>query len=220
MHGLKMGLVAVSCLALLTTGCQNKVKKENEQFRAQNIEQQRMIDAKNAENQALASQNQQLMAENQRLQQEAMALQESLRAQPVNQPKEPGLEGIDAVYDAKAGTVTVTLPGDVLFASGSADLKDSAKATLDKIIRAVKKDYPSKKIMVRGHTDADPINKTKNKWSDNWDLGFARAHAVQQYLVKNGVSEKNISDVASAGPNAPKASKPASRRVEIVVATR
>lgn len=220
MRGLKMGVVATALLALIGTGCENKVKKENQQFRAQNIELQERYSSAEQQRQALAAENQRLMQENQRLMAEAAQLQESLRTQPANEPKDPGLEGIDAVYDAKAGTVTVSLPGDVLFASGSAELKASSKATLDKIIRAVKKDYPTKKLSIRGHTDTDPINKTKDKWSDNWDLGFARAHAVQQYLIKNGISEKNIREVASAGPNTPKSTKAASRRVEIIVATR
>ncbi len=220
MRGLKMGSIAVVLLAVVTGGCENKVKKERDAAISQSREAQQLLDATRQENQSLAVQNQRLLAENQRLQAEAAALQESLRTQPANAPAEPGLEGIDAVYDAAAGTVTVTLPGDVLFASGSADLRPAARTTLDKIIRAVKKDYPDKKISVRGHTDTDPINKTRNKWSDNWDLGFARAHAVQQYLIKNGINEKNIADVSSAGPNSPKGTKAASRRVEIVVATR
>ena len=29
--------------------------------------------------------------------------------------------------------------------------------------------------MVDGHTDADPIMKTKNKWEDNLDFSAARA---------------------------------------------
>ncbi|MCC6239147.1 MAG: OmpA family protein [Phycisphaerales bacterium] len=220
MHGIKLAAVVTALLALGVTGCQNSVKKQNDALWAQNREAQARLSSSEAEKQALAAENQRLQAENQRLQSEAASLQASLRTQTTAGPEEPGLEGIDAVYDAKAGTVTVTLPGDVLFASGSADLKPTAMATLDKIIKAVKKDYASKKVLVRGHTDTDPIRKTRDKWTDNWDLGFARAHAVQQYLVKNGIDEKNISDVASAGPNTPKGSKAASRRVEIVVSTR
>ena len=37
------------------------------------------------------------------------------------------------------GTLTVNVPGDVLFASGKADLKDTAKSTLSKIANAAKK---------------------------------------------------------------------------------
>lgn len=221
MNGLKMGVIGVGLLAMITGGCQNKVKKENEELWRQNRELQEQRDQmalrlrQAPDAQTLA----QLQSENQRLAAEVANLQESLRQQPAGTPT-PGLEGIDAVYDAAAGTVTVTLPGDVLFASGSAELRSSAQSTLNKIIQAIKKDYASNRITVRGHTDTDPINKTRDKWSDNWDLGFARAHAVQQYLIKNGISEKNIRDVASAGPNSPKGSKSASRRVEIIVNTR
>ncbi len=221
MSGLRMGIIGVGLLALITGGCQNKVKRENEQLWQQNRElQERNTQLEAQLRQAPDARSYaQLQSENQRLAAEVAKLQESLRQQPAGTPT-PGLEGIDAVYDAAAGTVTVTLPGDVLFASGSAELRPTARTTLDKIIQAIKKDYPNNQITIRGHTDTDPINRTKDKWSDNWDLGFARAHAVQQYLIKNGVSEKNIRDVASAGPNAPKSTKAASRRVEIIVNTR
>ena len=57
-----------------------------------------------------------------------------------------------------------TFPGDVLFAPGKADLKESAKATLNKIANAVKKDYGGKRLLVQGYTDRDPIARTKDKW--------------------------------------------------------
>src|SRR3954462_904631 len=67
------------------------------------------------------------------------------------------LKGIEVTRDSAAGTLTVNLPGDILFASGSSELKASAKSTLDKVIAAIKKDYPNKQVYVDGHTDADPI---------------------------------------------------------------
>src|SRR5690606_7865289 len=103
----------------------------------------------------------QLQAENARLQQEMAQLQESLRSQPAGEPTDPSLAGIETSYDAAAGTITVNLPGDVLFASGSTELKASAKSTLDKISSAIKKDYAGKRVAVEGHTDSDPIRRTK-----------------------------------------------------------
>ena len=67
-----------------------------------------------------------------------------------------------------------------------------------------------------GHTDSDPITRTKDQWEDNWDLAAARANAVRRDLTAHGVNPKNV-DLRSFGPNHPKAKKEASRRVEIVV---
>ena len=92
-----------------------------------------------------------------------------------------------------------------------------ANKTLDKIVSAIKKDYASKTIFVDGHTDADPITRTKNTWEDNWDLSAARANAVRKYLTGHGVDSKKV-NLRAFGPNHPKGSnKSASRRVEIVV---
>jgi outer membrane protein OmpA-like peptidoglycan-associated protein len=124
--------------------------------------------------------------------------------------------GLETTYDAKAGTVTVNVPGDVLFASGQAELKSSAQTTLNKIVAAIKKDYASKKVYVDGYTDTDPISRTKEKWEDNLDLSAARARAVTKYLTSNGLSASQVSPRAM-GATAPKASKDKSRRVEIVV---
>lgn len=132
---------------------------------------------------------------------------------------DPSLGGIEATYDSKAGTLTVNLPGDVLFDAGKAQLKASALGTLDKIANAIKKDYAGKVIKVDGYTDSDPITKTRDQWDDNWDLSYGRAKSVMQYLTAHGVDQKVVSIVAN-GSNKPKASKPASRRVEIVVLTR
>ena len=112
--------------------------------------------------------------------------------------------------------MTVNLPGDVLFSSGQDELKGSAKATLDKIASALKKDYAGKSIRVEGHSDTDPISKTKDKYIDNLDLSLNRAAAVTRYLESKGVSPKLIT-TSGLGPTHPKGNKAASRRVEIVV---
>jgi len=128
----------------------------------------------------------------------------------------PGLNGVDTTYDASAGTVTASLQGDVLFDSGKATLKASAQASLDKIIDAIKKQYPGHRLYVDGHTDTDPITKTRDQWGDNFDLSYFRAKAVADYLTDNGIDSKEVT-IRAYGPNDPKKSKSLSRRVEIVV---
>jgi len=92
----------------------------------------------------------------------------------------------------------------------------TAHGGIDKVVSAIKKDYSTKTIFVDGHTDADPITRTKEQWEDNWDLAAARANAVRRYLTSHGVDPHKV-DLRSFGPNHPKKSKDASRRVEIVV---
>jgi len=119
-----------------------------------------------------------------------------------------------------------TVEGDVLFAAGHADLTANGKAELDKILADVKKSAgPGTVIRVVGHTDSDPIVKTKNLWKDNLDLSANRAMEVTRHLWSKGVSAEHVETVAMGathfvGANSSKTAKAANRRVEIVVVKR
>ena len=71
-------------------------------------------------------------------------------------------EGYDVAFDPAAGTITVTLPNTILFESGKAELKSATSAELDHILSVLKSKYSGKEIDVVGHTDTDPIAKTKD----------------------------------------------------------
>ncbi len=136
--------------------------------------------------------------------------------------KATGFEGMDVAVDAKAGTITVTLSDAILFASGSATLKNTYIAELDKIYSVVRERYSGRNIDIVGHTDSDPIVKTKAKWQDNWELSAQRALTVVRYMVNKGIAAKNIRAVG-CGQSLPVASnstasgKSQNRRVEVVV---
>jgi chemotaxis protein MotB len=206
-------------VSLLIGGCANKknpdelaqLRQENQQLRA------RLEDADaRLKNAADPTQVQALQNEVADREARIKALEAQLQKPEPGAAADPQLSGIQASYDRKKGELTVNLPGDVLFAPGSAAIKPSAKATLDKIVRAIRKDYPSKTLRVQGHTDADPIRASSKQWSDNLDLSLNRAAAVTRYLEKQGIPKKQIATVGF-GETHPKASKAASRRVEIVV---
>jgi outer membrane protein OmpA-like peptidoglycan-associated protein len=130
-------------------------------------------------------------------------------------PPVTNVGGQPAVEDKPSGTVTVSLPSDVFFVSGSNSIPKPAQASLDKVAAALKKDYAGKQLIVEGHTDTDPIRKSK--WKDNQQLSEARAAAVRDYLVKKGIDVGMIS-TRGYGADKPKGSdKSRNRRVEIVV---
>lgn len=133
-----------------------------------------------------------------------------------------GFQVGDVSVDEKAGTITVTLPNTILFASGQAALKSATSQELDHIYSVIRERYSGRKIDVVGHTDTDPIQKTKDKWQDNWDLSAARALNVVRYLVGRGMQPENIRAVGCGqarpvAPNTTAANKAKNRRVEIVV---
>lgn len=130
----------------------------------------------------------------------------------------------DFTRDA-SGNLTATLAGEVLFDSGQATIKSTAKKSLDRIASTLKGKYSSYNVRIGGHTDSDPINKSKSKWSSNEQLSQARADAVRSYLVSKGVSAGRVSaqGFGSSQPkasNTSKAGKAQNRRVEITVLTR
>ena len=131
-------------------------------------------------------------------------------------------EGYDVAFDPDAGTITVTLPNAILFDSGKATLKTATSQELDHIRSVLREKYNGKKIDVVGHTDTDPIRKTKDKWKDNWELSAERALTVTRYLIGRGIAEDNIRAVGCGesrpiAPNSTTSGKAKNRRVEIVV---
>ncbi|MBP7052335.1 MAG: OmpA family protein [Phycisphaerae bacterium] len=131
-------------------------------------------------------------------------------------------EGYDVAFDAAAGTITVTLPNTILFDSGKASLKSATSSELDHILSVIKQKYADKDIDVVGHTDTDPIAKTKDLWKDNLELSTQRALSVARYLIAHGIAEKQVraAGCGSARPvasNANATGKAKNRRVEIVV---
>ena len=155
---------------------------------------------------------------------------EELRRQIEEQNKTPADasgfgEGYDVAFDAAAGTVTVTLENSLLFDSGKATLKRATSTELDHIREVLKQKYAGKRVDVVGHTDSDPISKTKDKWKDNLELSAQRALSVTRYLIQKGIGEVEIRAVGCGesrpvASNASSAGKAKNRRVEIVVYVR
>jgi outer membrane protein OmpA-like peptidoglycan-associated protein len=114
------------------------------------------------------------------------------------------------------GEFVATLAGNVLFDSGQAQIKSSARKQLDSIANALKGKYAGASVRVEGHTDSDPIKRSK--WGTNEALSQARAEAVAKYLAAKGVSSSRL-EAMGMGSAKPKSSKAASRRVEVVVMT-
>jgi len=110
--------------------------------------------------------------------------------------------------------VVIEVAGDVLFASGQVALRKEGKDELDKIAKNLNSKYSSNRVRIEGHTDSDPIKKSK--WPSNEALSQARAEEVKKYLASKSVSSDRITTVG-LGATKPKATKVASRRVDIVV---
>jgi chemotaxis protein MotB len=85
---------------------------------------------------------------------------------------------------------------DVLFDSGSADLKPEAMPQIDKLADALKEletQIPGDiawVLRIDGHTDIKPI--TNAFFPSNWELSSARAISVARYLMERGVPPNRL----------------------------
>ena len=201
------------CLALitLTSGCTNW-KEEHDKLLSinKNLEGQLAL-----ESAVSGDRGEQLSVKEQTI----LELQRQIEELNQSPGKVTGFDG-DVTFDAAAGTITVTLPNQILFSSGAAKLKTATSKELNHIESVLESKYPGKHIDVVGHTDSDRIRKSG--WRDNWQLSAERALAVTGYLIKRGVPEDQIRAVGCGSarpvvPNTSSTNKAKNRRVEIVV---
>lgn len=128
-----------------------------------------------------------------------------------------------AVRDTSEGPV-VMLPEEALFDSGLAKLKPDGEAVLEKIADYLKAN-PYTSIRIDGHTDDEPINKSKYLWESNHHLSVGRALSVFHYLESKGKIDVKRLNIAGYGPNRPiyssidEMEKKHNRRVEILIIT-
>ena len=88
-------------------------------------------------------------------------------------------------------------------------------------MEVVREQFPDRALMVRGHTDSQPI--VYSGWKSNWELGAARALGVVHYLMdKHGVQGENLSAATYSkyqprADNATDEGRQQNRRAELVV---
>jgi len=81
---------------------------------------------------------------------------------------------------------TITIPSEILFNSGEAELKEGAVEALDLIAISIKDSFKLDLgwyIRIEGHTDNIPINNSK--FPSNWELSTARAISVVRVFMEN-----------------------------------
>lgn len=117
--------------------------------------------------------------------------------------------------------LVVTVLDSVLFDSGKAELKESAKSTLAKVASVLSAKVPDHLVYVEGHTDNDPIRHSG--WRSNWELSTARATEVIHYFIDSqAVTPDHLiatgyGEFHPVASNETEAGKAKNRRVEIVI---
>jgi OOP family OmpA-OmpF porin len=216
----------LSAAVLLSAGgCQNAMYDQNRKLREQNMELQAKLDQANSTQSQAAPVTpppEPKIAEP-KVTPPPPALPPAAQPPPVTfappaAPLPPPADlGGEVSVNPVTGETTVNFLGDALFDSGRATVKPEAKANLDKMVAALKKQYAGKAVKVQGHSDSDPIKHSA--WKSNQALSEARAKAVRDYLVSKGVPAGQVTS-EGLGDTKPKSptDKAKNRRVEIVVA--
>jgi chemotaxis protein MotB len=113
----------------------------------------------------------------------------------------------------------VEMASAILFPSGKARLSKEGKKALTEVAEVLAT-ITGRNFQVAGHTDNVPIRNARFK--SNWALSSARAVAVVEHLVKNGMSAEYLS-AAGYGETQPAVSndtadgRAQNRRIEIVL---
>lgn len=125
------------------------------------------------------------------------------------------LEGTGVSVTRMGDNITLNMPGNVTFATNSADLSPQFFGVLTSVSK-VMKEYDKTVVEVAGHTDSDG--------SEDYNQGLSqrRAGSVAQYLQSQGINTQRLitiglGETMPVADNATAAGKQANRRVEITM---
>lgn len=140
------------------------------------------------------------------------------------------LTNLGLKVEIRKNRMVISLPGDVLFSSGSARLRDKGLKVLDAVAEVIRNDKQLSKryFQVAGHTDNKPLKG--GPYKDNWGLSAMRARSVLVYLIapvdsKGGGGGLDPSRLHAAGygdtdpvaDNSTAEGRQQNRRVELVL---
>jgi chemotaxis protein MotB len=102
--------------------------------------------------------------------------------------------------------MVISLPGDVLFASGQDDLKKEGEKILLQVAEVIRNDNAlrDRLFQVAGHTDDQPLKRSAETFHDNWGLSLMRARQVLVFLVAAS-DDKKVAEAKKPPAPAPKA---------------
>jgi chemotaxis protein MotB len=119
----------------------------------------------------------------------------------------------------RRGRMTVALPAQVLFPSGSAKLTDEGSKAL-RDVAAILHGVNDRRFIVAGHTDNVPVSTTE--FADNWQLSTARALRVTEALIGAGMRPSQLvaaghAEFEPVATNKTPRGRQKNRRIEIVL---
>lgn len=228
----KLGLLSLFALTLATSCvAPDEYRRVVDQYDAEILALREERAALQRSNQSLTSQISGLSEELGRANDENVSLRGAAASAPETVIVEAetanfdDLRGLGIGVESRDGGAVLTLPSSITFSSGQATLSKEGVRAVDAVGNSLMREYPSASYSIEGHTDSDPISKSK--FSSNRELSLERAMAVLSQLVDgpSAVPDDSCAVVGwgphrAVAPNDTKANKARNRRVEIVIFAR
>ena len=157
------------------------------------------------------------MAQNQ-----VQTIQASLRdkEQGLNQLRAQ-LQDLNVQLEETNRGLTMTIVDELLYKPGKAELSAGGAELIGKVAAILQTNFPSRELLVEGHTDDQPIKHSS--WKSNWELGAARALTVVHELTENQgfdpsrLSATSYGEFRPVAPNETSEGRSENRRSVIVI---
>jgi len=111
--------------------------------------------------------------------------------------------GSEVTISREGMQTIVTIPGALLFSSGSTTIRAEAAMVLDLLSVALRL-HDSARIRIIGHTDDRPLaGSLKRQYGSNWELSVFRAASFMRTMVEMFELEEARFTIAGRGPSQP-----------------
>jgi chemotaxis protein MotB len=115
---------------------------------------------------------------------------------------------------ARRGSLVLSLPSEVLFPSGIAELSKPGELAVLEVGITLKR-FPDRRFLVVGHADDLPLKNST--YEDNLALSIARATNVTRFLVQAGMDAKNLLPAGAGDSDPVSKDRAKNRRIEIAL---
>jgi len=170
------------------TAQQAKVKELSDQLEAMGVK----LSSEGSEKEKLTQDMAQMKAALAEYQQRAETLERIKQRFETLRKKLQKLTELGLDVKIRNNRMVISLPGDVLFSSGSDVLAPEGNKILLQVADVIQNDAAlrDRQYQVAGHTDDQPLKRAADTFHDNWGLSLMRARQVLVFLVAPAEGDK------------------------------
>jgi chemotaxis protein MotB len=184
----KAQLAKYDSLAKKNSALEDELAKERKRVKDLNDQLEKMgvkLSAEGTEKEQLSKNLEDLKSALEEYRSRAQVLERIKARFELLQNKLQKLTNLGLNVQVRNNRMVISLPGDVLFASGSDELKKDGMKILGQVAEVIRNDEALKDRLyqVAGHTDNQPLKRAAETFRDNWGLSLMRARQVLVFLI-------------------------------------